>query len=147
MEDAPEKSGICHIPDQGEPDDVWWLGFDCLHGGDLAPGMMAFPELRGLETASVRGLGDVQAARLRTGPVRRAGGLAEGGGVKLDIDKENNIAYLAIGATRPKQVFHTVPIFDIKGQQLSLDFSKSGALLGIEFLNAKQQLPKGARSD
>jgi hypothetical protein len=25
---------ICHIPDPGEPDDVWWLGFDCAHSGD-----------------------------------------------------------------------------------------------------------------
>lgn len=28
---------ICHSPGVGEPDDVWWLGFDCAHGGDLAP--------------------------------------------------------------------------------------------------------------
>lgn len=26
---------ICHIPAPGEPDDVWWLGFDCAHSGDL----------------------------------------------------------------------------------------------------------------
>jgi hypothetical protein len=29
---------ICHVPAPGEPDDVWWLGFDCNHSGDLAPG-------------------------------------------------------------------------------------------------------------
>lgn len=29
--------GICHIPGPGEPDDVWWLGFDCAHYGDLSP--------------------------------------------------------------------------------------------------------------
>jgi len=28
---------ICHIPKPGEPDDVWWLGFDCMHSGDLVP--------------------------------------------------------------------------------------------------------------
>lgn len=28
---------ICHVPKPGEPDDVWWLGFDCAHGGDLTP--------------------------------------------------------------------------------------------------------------
>jgi hypothetical protein len=28
------SSGICHIPADGEPDDVWWLGFDCAHAGD-----------------------------------------------------------------------------------------------------------------
>jgi hypothetical protein len=25
---------ICHVPGRGEPDDVWWLGFDCAHSGD-----------------------------------------------------------------------------------------------------------------
>lgn len=32
---------ICHIPASGMPDDVWWLGFDCGHFGDLSPGMLA----------------------------------------------------------------------------------------------------------
>ena len=32
-------TGICHIPGKGEPDDVWWFGFDCSHGGDLVPKM------------------------------------------------------------------------------------------------------------
>lgn len=27
---------ICHVPRPGEPDDVYWLGFDCNHHGDLA---------------------------------------------------------------------------------------------------------------
>lgn len=31
---------ICHVPLPGEPDSVWWVGFDCLHGGDEAPGML-----------------------------------------------------------------------------------------------------------
>lgn len=41
---------IFHVPEPGEPDDVWWLGFDCAHYTDLSPGMMAsemkygFPE-------------------------------------------------------------------------------------------------------
>lgn len=30
---------ICHVPEPDEPDDVWWLGFDCGHGGDFSPGM------------------------------------------------------------------------------------------------------------
>ena len=29
---------ICHVPKDGEEDDVWWFGFDCNHSGDLAPG-------------------------------------------------------------------------------------------------------------
>ena len=28
---------ICHVPEDGRPDDVWWIGFDCAHSGDLAP--------------------------------------------------------------------------------------------------------------
>lgn len=30
-------AGICHIPGPGEPDRVWWLGFDCAHSGDYGP--------------------------------------------------------------------------------------------------------------
>lgn len=34
-------TSICHIPDPGEPDHVWWFGFDCGRNGDLAPGTLA----------------------------------------------------------------------------------------------------------
>jgi hypothetical protein len=37
---GPEESSICHVPEPGEPDNVWWLGFDCAHSGDLAPRMV-----------------------------------------------------------------------------------------------------------
>jgi len=37
-----EAHGICHIPGEGEPDHVWWFGFDCGHCDDYMPGM---PEL------------------------------------------------------------------------------------------------------
>lgn len=30
---------ICHVPEPGEPDNVWWFGFDCAHSGDLVPSM------------------------------------------------------------------------------------------------------------
>lgn len=30
---------ICHVPEAGQPDHVWWLGFDCAHAFDQAPGM------------------------------------------------------------------------------------------------------------
>lgn len=33
-----ESRGICHKPADGEPDHVWWLGFDCAHSGDISPG-------------------------------------------------------------------------------------------------------------
>lgn len=33
-----ESKHICHVPGPGEPDHVWWLGFDCAHAWDLRPG-------------------------------------------------------------------------------------------------------------
>lgn len=29
--------GICHVPDEGEPERVYWLGFDCAHCWDVTP--------------------------------------------------------------------------------------------------------------
>ena len=29
--------GICHLPEAGEPDHIWWLGFDCHHYRDYSP--------------------------------------------------------------------------------------------------------------
>lgn len=29
--------GICHIPEAGRPEKVWWFGFDCAHCFDLSP--------------------------------------------------------------------------------------------------------------
>lgn len=34
-EDA--EHGICHVPEPGQPDDVWWIGFDCAHAFDVTP--------------------------------------------------------------------------------------------------------------
>lgn len=34
-----EGGPICHKPAPGEPDDVWWFGFDCNHCFDEAPGL------------------------------------------------------------------------------------------------------------
>lgn len=34
---SSEERGICHVPGPGEPDNVWWFGFDCAHSGDLCP--------------------------------------------------------------------------------------------------------------
>ncbi len=33
-----DGSHICHVPAVGEPDDVFWFGFDCHHAFDIAPG-------------------------------------------------------------------------------------------------------------
>lgn len=37
QEEAVEGHGICHIPEPGHPDNVWWLGFDCGHAFDYQP--------------------------------------------------------------------------------------------------------------
>lgn len=46
--DDPSE-GICHVPEPGRPDDVWWFGFDCAHAGDLMPAdnLRWLPELTG----------------------------------------------------------------------------------------------------
>lgn len=31
---------ICHVPQPGEEDHVWWLGFDCAHAFDVAPRLL-----------------------------------------------------------------------------------------------------------
>lgn len=36
--EGPDR--VCHVPLPGEPDDVWWIGFDCGHYGDLSPGTL-----------------------------------------------------------------------------------------------------------
>lgn len=37
MPDADEATDICHVPAEGEPDHVWWFGFDCAHFQDASP--------------------------------------------------------------------------------------------------------------
>jgi hypothetical protein len=44
-----ETVGICHVPAPGEPDDVWWFGFDCSHSGDASPAILARERARGWE--------------------------------------------------------------------------------------------------
>lgn len=40
-QDGPDGSTICHVPGPGEPEHLWWLGFDCNHGFDVAPAVAA----------------------------------------------------------------------------------------------------------
>ena len=28
---------ICHVPAPGEPEHLWWIGFDCAHAHDVSP--------------------------------------------------------------------------------------------------------------
>ena len=39
--EATEDHGICHVPEEGRPHDIWWLGFDCAHAFDATPGLDA----------------------------------------------------------------------------------------------------------
>jgi hypothetical protein len=48
---------VCHVPEPGEPDDLWWLGFAHVHGFDLAPGHTA--QLQKFGISSPSSLGDV----------------------------------------------------------------------------------------
>lgn len=32
---------VCHVPAPGEPDNVWWFGFDCAHAFDYSPALVA----------------------------------------------------------------------------------------------------------
>jgi hypothetical protein len=48
-DDGPEAETICHIPEPGEPDHVWWFGFDCGHFRDFMPGLRAIEIGRGYE--------------------------------------------------------------------------------------------------
>lgn len=36
-QEEAQPHGICHIPEPGQPDHVWWFGFDTAHVGDLMP--------------------------------------------------------------------------------------------------------------
>ena len=40
------QGSICHVPKPGEPDNVWWFGFDCANLGDLVPGLWADGDYR-----------------------------------------------------------------------------------------------------
>jgi hypothetical protein len=40
-DEADPEHGICHVPEPGQPDAVWWFGFDCAHCFDLSPYMAA----------------------------------------------------------------------------------------------------------
>lgn len=47
---------ICHEPKEGEPDNVWWLGFDCMHLFDLSPLREAiYKRIPGLEGGELNG--------------------------------------------------------------------------------------------
>jgi hypothetical protein len=38
------RGAICHVPEPGQPADVWWFGFDCGHSFDAQPGRWALDD-------------------------------------------------------------------------------------------------------
>jgi hypothetical protein len=44
------EHGICHKVEDGEDDNVWWLGFDCYHGCDIGPGAEARYRAKGIRS-------------------------------------------------------------------------------------------------
>jgi hypothetical protein len=60
--DGPEERAVCHVPKEGEPDDIWWFGFDCAHYGDVLPGRAADPVYKAMNDCGMyRSLRYVQA--------------------------------------------------------------------------------------
>lgn len=49
-QEGDESVAICHVPEPGQPDHVWWLGFDCAHSGDISPAYRARERKRYEET-------------------------------------------------------------------------------------------------
>lgn len=58
--DGDERESICHIPSKGEPDHVWWLGFDCLHVLDQAPSYTVFGNWKNVDGSAYRNIGYVK---------------------------------------------------------------------------------------
>lgn len=61
QETDDESEGICHVPEPGAPDDVWWFGFDCAHSGDVSPAWLHYGSGRFFADAEYRGIGYVVA--------------------------------------------------------------------------------------
>lgn len=36
-QEGPPEQTVCHIPEPGEPEYLWWFGFDCAHAWDHSP--------------------------------------------------------------------------------------------------------------
>jgi hypothetical protein len=39
------EHGICHLVEEGEDDNTYWLGFDCAHFGDYSPSLTMFDSI------------------------------------------------------------------------------------------------------
>ena len=61
---AAEDSGICHIPEPGQSDNVWWFGFDTAHNGDLCPAHLKYGARIAWETYKTVAYVTAEVARL-----------------------------------------------------------------------------------
>ncbi len=41
-QEGDEEPRICHVPEPGRSERIWWLGFDCAHFMDRRPAMTQF---------------------------------------------------------------------------------------------------------
>ena len=49
-DDETAAEATCHVPRPGEPDNVWWLGFDTAHAWDFVPGVAAMDRKLGFSS-------------------------------------------------------------------------------------------------
>ncbi len=54
-QEGPEDATICHIPAPGEPEPLWWVGFDCHHAWDIGPAMEARGRDHGMSPIRIPG--------------------------------------------------------------------------------------------
>ena len=45
VEGGEDQPQVCHVPEPGRPERVWWLGWHNAHAGDLVPGDAARVEV------------------------------------------------------------------------------------------------------
>ncbi len=57
-QEGPEGQTICHVSAPGEPEPLWWLGFDCAHCWDLVPAMNADLNSAGITRGTYAELGE-----------------------------------------------------------------------------------------
>jgi hypothetical protein len=64
--DGDQEHGICHVPRPGEPEHLWWIGFDCAHLGDFTPGTAAhYPDIGSLNNGVYRDMAYVRGQCIR----------------------------------------------------------------------------------
>jgi hypothetical protein len=68
---------VCHVPAPGEPDDVWWLGFDAHHYGDASPRYESDPRYGNDPGSTYKTVGYMRAEVERLASQLADAGLAE----------------------------------------------------------------------